>query len=1008
MRILARLIQSLPAVHAPDLSGPWPVQAVSGITCDSRAVAPGSVFVAVQGEQADGHDFVADAVAAGCLAVVAQRMPDSLPAQHVPVFLVPDSQEALGILAAAYNDFPAAGLTMVGLTGTNGKTTTSWLVENLFAAAGKRCGVIGTVNYRYTGASGDPVVRQAALTTPDPVLLQGLLREMADAGVSHVVMEVSSHGLVRRRLAGLRFDVGVFTNLSRDHLDYHHSMEDYFAAKTLLFDRYLKPDAPAVVVIGEEKGDEDWGRRLAERLGSRRVIRCGLAADCQVTATGLRQDIDGLAARLVLPEGGCELRSTLTGRYNLANLLTAAGVGQALGIEPEIICQGLGLVSRVPGRLERVRLPGERPGMLPAVFVDYAHTPDALVNVLSTMADLTRGRLICVFGCGGDRDRGKRPLMGRAAARCADVVIVTSDNPRSEEPESIIAEILPGLRDGGLDGQRPEELFCARNRGYMVEEDRREAIRLACSLAGPDDVVVVAGKGHETCQLRGRERIFFDDRREAANGLLSWNPAHLLAATGGEHLHGHCPLLSGRVATDTRKLAAGDIFVALRGENFDGHDFAARAVEAGAGALIVERRVTIPGDRDVLVIRVGNTEQALGELAAYRRRLLAPDLRVAAVTGSSGKTTVKEMTAAIFTAHAEEEAMGPETVLRTEGNFNNLIGLPLTLLRLHAGHRLAVVEMGMNRPGEIGRLAAIADPDIGCITNVQGVHLEGLGSIEGVAAAKGELFATMGQRAIRVVNCDDPLVRALAAQQGGRTVGFAVTPAGRRHRPLVRATRILSRGEEGICFTLHIGDWHQRLTVPAPGEHNVSNCAAAAAIAHAAGIAPETIVRGLERFQTIDRRMQLLHLAGGLRVVNDAYNANPASMAAALRTVAGFGSRCRRVAVLGDMLELGAETVRAHRRIGQLVAELGYDLLAVTGHQAEEVAVAARAAGMARDTVRVFSDTEGICEWLYLLLVSGELVGGDWLLVKGSRGMRMERVIDGLVHRFDPQIGQEV
>ncbi len=1007
MTTLARLIRILPAVSPPERGEAVLAQEVRAVTCDSRTAGPGSLFVAVRGDRADGHDFIGQAVARGCVAVVAERRPRELPENGVPVFLVPDSQEALGLLAAALHGFPAAGLTLIGLTGTNGKTTTSWLVEEMLGQAGMRTGVIGTVNYRYTGAHGGLVVRDAALTTPDPVLLQGLLREMADAGVSHVIMEVSSHGLVRRRLAGLLFDVAVFTNLSRDHLDFHHTMEDYFAAKRLLFDRYMKPDATAVVVIGEGEDPADWGRRLAGDLSARTVIRCGVAADADVTAGSLHHDIDGLAAELVLPGSSCRLRSPLTGRYNLLNLLAAAGVGHALGLAAATVCRGLGRVARVPGRLERVRLPGRVPGGQAAVFVDYAHTPDALANVLSTMAGLCRGRLVCVFGCGGDRDRGKRPLMGRAAARSADVVVVTSDNPRREDPLAIIGDILPGLADGGLEERPPEELFrpAAPARGFMVVEDRAEAIRRACSWAAPDDLVVIAGKGHETCQDRGTERIFFDDRLQAADGLLSWNTRLLLAATGGERVQGDCPLLSGRVVTDTRKTGQGDIFVALHGENFDGHDFAAAAVEAGAGALIVHRGTTLPPGSDVLVVRVRDTERALGDLAAFRRRLLAPELLVAAITGSSGKTTVKEMTGAIFAAHAA--AAGADTVLRTRGNFNNLIGLPLTLLGLRARHRFAVVEMGMNRPGEIARLAEIADPDIGCIVNVQPAHLEGLGTIKGVAAAKGELFATMRGDALRVVNCDDPLVRRLAAECTGPQVGFAVTPAGRRHRPVVRVTRIMARGEEGMRFTLHIGDWHRRLTVAAPGEHNVSNCAAAAAIAHAAGIEPETIARALEGFRPVDRRMQRLRLAGGLEVVNDAYNANPASMAAALRTVAGFGRRCRRVAVLGDMLELGDETVVAHRRIGRLVAELGYDLLAVTGRQAGEVAVAARAAGMAGEAVRVFSDTEGIADWLYLLLVSGELVGGDWLLVKGSRGMRMERVIEGLQHRFDAGIGGE-
>ena len=308
----------------------------------------------------------------------------------------------------------------------------------------------------------------------------------------------------------------------------------------------------------------------------------------------------------------------------------------------------------------------------------------------------------------------------------------------------------------------------------------------------------------------------------------------------------------------------------------------------------------------------------------------------------------------------------------------------------------------MNAPGEIARLAAIADPDIGCINNVQPAHLQGLGSIEGVAAAKGELFAGMRPDAVRVVNCDDPLVVPLARADRGRQIGFAVTPRGRRHNPVVRVTRQRNLGEAGMRFTLHLGAWSERFSVPTPGRHNVSNCAAAAAIAHAAAIAPEVIVRGLQRYTPVDKRLVVSELAGGLRVVNDAYNANPASMAAGLRTVAAFGERCRHLAALGDMLELGPGSEELHRGIGALVVDLGYDFLAVTGAQAEAVAAAARTAGMPAERVRTFAEPRLVADWLSEMLVDGRIGSGDWLLVKGSRGMRMERLIEELERRQPP------
>jgi murE/murF fusion protein len=400
-----------------------------------------------------------------------------------------------------------------------------------------------------------------------------------------------------------------------------------------------------------------------------------------------------------------------------------------------------------------------------------------------------------------------------------------------------------------------------------------------------------------------------------------------------------------------------------------------------------------------LVIRVQDTLRALGDLATYRRGLFHRRVKVAAITGSSGKTTVKEMTSAIFSKFFAEDKNEKKSLLKTAGNFNNLIGLPLSLLPLSAGHTMAVLEMGMNRPGEIERLTEIADPDIACITNVQAAHLEGLGSIQGVAKAKGELFAGMRPNTVSVVNFDDSFVRKL--HKNSKTViGFAVTAAGRRFRPIVRATRIANLGEHGMRFTLHIADWKKRVTVPAPGEHNVSNCAAAAAIAYGAGIPPEIIVEALADYRSVDKRMQFMTLPGGIQVLNDCYNANPSSMRAALKTVSSFGNDCRRIALLGDMLELGEDSPQAHVALGRQVAGFAYDQLLVAGGFASQVVQGAYEQGMAAEKVQVFSEHRDIVDWLYRAMVEGRISEGDWMLVKGSRGMQMEKVLEGLEQRF--------
>jgi murE/murF fusion protein len=356
------------------------------------------------------------------------------------------------------------------------------------------------------------------------------------------------------------------------------------------------------------------------------------------------------------------------------------------------------------------------------------------------------------------------------------------------------------------------------------------------------------------------------------------------------------------------------------------------------------------------------------------------------------------MVAAVLDLATGQTQSGLDPVLKTQGNFNNLVGLPLSLLPLENAHEFAVLEMGMNAPGEISRLARIADPDIGCINNAHPAHLQGLGDVEGVAKAKGELFAEMRHDAIRIVNFDDRLVREQAKKFGGKQIGFAVSPSGRKLGPLVQASQIESLGEEGMRFVLHVGDWQQRVLVPVLGEHNVSNCAAAAAITFAAGIPPESIALGLSSYQpAVDKRLAVGTLARGVKVVNDAYNANPASMAAGLKTVASFGNpESRHIAALGDMLELGGSAEQLHAEIGTLVAELGYTALAVVGEYGQVVAKAANVAGMRPETIKIFTDHKAMATWLATLMEQGHYGTDDWLFIKGSRGMRMERLLENL------------
>ncbi len=472
------------------------------VTGDSRDVVPGAIFFALPGAARDGHAFAGEAVARGAVAIVAERPVACAPAA---LLLAPSSRRAMAIAAANLHGRPADTLRVAGVTGTNGKTTITYLVEACARAAELPVGVLGTITHRFPG-----VERAATHTTPESTAIQALLAEMRDAGARAVVLEVSSHALAQERVAGMRFAAAGFTNLTRDHLDYHGDMEAYFAAKRRLFTEHLADDGVAVV-----NARDPYGARLADQIGpGRRVWRYGTRAGDALRAGDVSVGLSGISAVFETPAGPIAVRSPLVGAHNLENLLCAAGLALGLGLPPDAIARGLSGSPGAPGRLERID------GRGVSVFVDYAHTDDALSRALAALRALGPRRLLCVFGCGGDRDRGKRPLMGEVAARGADLAIVTSDNPRTEAPGAIIADVLPGLERAGAPRL---SVPAARDgaRGFLVEAERRAAIALAVSLARPGDAVLVAGKGHEDYQIVGTTKHPFSDREEAHRALGS-------------------------------------------------------------------------------------------------------------------------------------------------------------------------------------------------------------------------------------------------------------------------------------------------------------------------------------------------------------------------------------------------------------------------------------------------------------------------------------------------------
>jgi len=923
---------------------------IAAVRSDSREVQRGDVFVAVRGIRSDGHAFVQTAIERGAAAIVVEH---EVAGVAVPQVVVANGAVALGVMIGhAFGD-PAKAMTLIGVTGTNGKTTTTYLVESILAAAGHKPGVIGTVELRWAGTT-----IPASYTTPTAHMLHEALAKMRDAGCTHVVMEVTSIALAQHRVAGISFEVAAFSNLTQDHLDIHGSMDAYRDAKQQLFRAHLHGTAVANV-------DDPAGAGMLAAAAGRKLRVSARHRDAELAVVEQASTVRGIVARLATPRGELAIEAKpLIGHYNVENLALAIGIGEALGLPHAAIARGIATLQGVPGRVERVRNDADLD-----IFVDYAHTPDALRNVLSALRPLTKRRLICVFGCGGDRDPTKRPKMGAAVAELADLAIVTSDNPRTEQPRAIIEQILPAV-------PRP----------YFVDVDRRVAIRAAIAEATPGDVVLIAGKGHEDYQIIGTTKHHFDDREEAAAAVLERFRRSVFAladdvATGPygqlHGVHGDGELRVSRIVIDSRIVAPGDLYVAIEGEQHDGHEFCAAAIRAGAVAVMVaeRKREWAPAagaalDADgkpakAATIVVDDTRLALGSIAhAHRRRWSG---KLVAITGSAGKTTTKELTRAALAMAGTTHA--------ADGSLNNETGVPLTLLGLRGFHAYGVVEMGMRGAKQIEYLTTIAEPDVAVVVNAGTAHIELLGSTDAIAQAKAEIWMGLRDRGAIIRPFDDARLERLARahRPAARHVTFGELGA---DVALVAYTPLDAGGE----LVLDVFGQRHELALGLVGRHAAIDACAALAAAHAAGASIEQALAGLARARPPAMRGEVIDIAGR-RVIVDCYNANPASMAAALRALAERAHGKTAIAVLGDMLELGDHAPRAHGEAGALAKQLGVRVIALGEHAARVIDAAGDGAEQADSpqaaAARVLARTSA----------------GDWILLKASRGMRLERVL---------------
>jgi MurE/MurF fusion protein len=926
---------------------------IRGLTADSRKVEPGWLFAALPGTRADGRAFIADALTRGAAALLVPAEGD-LPHLSRPVPMIRDAnpRRRLALLAARF--YGKQPRVVAAVTGTNGKTSTADFTRQIWMQLGRRAASLGTL-----GIVTPEQEIAGALTTPDPIELHRQLAELAGGSIDYLAMEASSHGLDQFRLDGVRVTAGAFTNLGRDHLDYHPTMAEYLAAKQRLFESLLidggtavlNADAPefvSLVALCHHRGLRviGYGRKASE-------IRLERTTP---TPTGQRLTISLLGKRY-------ELDFPLAGEFQAMNALAAVGLVIGGGDDGEAALETLSKLTGVRGRLERVAV---HPNGA-AIYVDYAHKPGALETVLATLRPHTGGKLVVVFGCGGDRDRGKRPQMGEIAERLADRVIVTDDNPRSEDPAAIRAEILAACRNATEIG------------------DRAAAIRSAIAGLAAGDLLVIAGKGHETYQIVGDRTLPFDDAAVARDALATaspaaplplWSAAEAAQATGGKSTRDWRAV---GLSIDSRSVKPNELFVALKGPNFDGHDYVGAALKAGAVAALVQRVPDgLPDDAPLLV--VDDTMAGLEALGqAARQRSAATFL---AVTGSVGKTGTKEMLRLALGASGATYA--------STGNLNNQWGVPLSLANMARDCAYAVFELGMNHPGEIGPLSRQVGPKVAIITTVEPAHLEFFPSVEAIADAKAEIFEGMGAESIAILNRDNPHFERLAKSATEHGVGRVIA-FGRHaeaHARLVDST--LSAASSRISADILGDSVDYRLQMP--GAHWALNSLAVLAAAKFVGVDLSAAAAALARLEPLKGRGQRVKIAlagGSIELIDESYNASPAAMRAAFQVLAQTrpASGGRRIAVLGDMRELGETSRLLHADLAPDLKAARADLVFTCGPLMEWLNVSlpdAMRGGHAADSQALTP------------MVVNAVHAGDVVLVKGSLGSRMAPIVEAL------------
>ena len=912
------------------------------VQTDNRKIKPGDIFVCIQGANFDGHNFINSALEKGAALIVCREINK----KDIPYIKVKDSRKAAAVIARTVMLPEKITYTLIGITGTNGKTTTSLILYEALRNLGFRCGWIGTLGY-YIEGKKFPSER----TTPDIIELNEIFAQMIKAKVDYVVMEVSSHSLSLDRIYGVKFDYCLFSNLGYDHLDFHQTLENYGKAKMSFFEQGAKDGSISVINTADS-----FGVQIRDMLKEKKAKVYSLGSnDAEFQYLDIKTDISKSSFKLVAENCEISVTSRLIGSFNIQNLGLAALTLYALGFSPEEIHHSLQDIPPVKGRLERVEN-----NCNIGIFIDYAHTPEAIENVLKAVEDLPHKRILTLMGTGGDRDKGKRPLMLKSALNHSDVVIISDDNPRSENPEAIIKDIVSSA-----------DIFLP----WWIIRNRQQAITSIIRLAQKEDIVLICGKGSEDYQEIEGIRHHFQDREETLKALSEREAINkdddelilpidqtllklLLTPNWEPEPKGYRePSSYYFLSTDSRSIKPGSVFIAIKGERYDGHSYLEDILKIKENCAIGE--IPYPLNQSSEKNRYYQVDNCLKAMGLISRKYLQlfPAKKIA-LTGSTGKTTCKELMAQVLQSSAP--------VLKTLANENNIIGLCKTIIRIKPEQQYAIFELGTNHFGEIAALAEVANPDIGIILNIGPSHLEYFGDEEGVFREKITLFKR--PLALRLYPGDDYRFKCFANE--GISIGY-------NENCDYRITQHKCYSENQ-SFYLNEDLW----VLPYGAPHFALNSAFAIVLGLKLGIKKEKIQTALNEPIQLELRNQVEKRGTGLLIL-DCYNANPYSMQKALEYWQELNPELPHYAILGDMLELGESSIMYHQMISAMLSEMHYEQLITVGNYSRIFHPENESPILHYNTV----------EELIANRKLNSLPENAVILVKGSHAIQLERII---------------